>query len=112
MAFELWILGGLLIVGVAYITVDILYERRQIERYLRIGGARIVGFRWKPFLGWMGADRKSKHYEVTFLEHSGLLMQAIFTYTAGVGVTKTSDRILSPQKDAQQVAGGKRRQRH
>ena len=102
--YEVWIFCALLMAGIAYTVIDIRYERRQIDRFLRVGGARILKFRWKPFLGWMGADSKSKHYEVIFIEHSGRIIQAIFTYTAGIGVMKTSDRILrDPTQEAEQV---------
>ena len=78
------------------IRIDILAERREIERFLRIGGARVTKFRWKPFTGLFGIDRKSKHYEVTFTEHTGAEVVGIFTLTAGLGVMMTSKRIISP----------------
>ncbi len=51
----------------------------------------------------MGADTKSKHYEITFEEHSGRVIRAIFTYTARLGVMKTSDRILRDPTHAEQA---------
>lgn len=100
----LWILPVLLLGGIVYTVLDIRYERKQIARFLNVGGARILQFRWKPFLGWMGADSKSKHYEVTFEEHSGRIIRAIFTYTSGLGVMKTSDRILREPVQAEAPA--------
>src|SRR5262245_27455592 len=86
-----WILAAGAVLWALVTAIDIRYERRQIDIFLRRGGARILKFRWKPFLAWMGADSKSKHYEVVFQEHSGRVISAIFTYTARLGVMKTSD---------------------
>jgi hypothetical protein len=95
-------------VAVGLTMLDVLFERRQIERYLRVGGARILKFRWKPLLGWMGADNKSKHYEVTFEEHTGRVLKGIFTYTSVVGVMQTSlivlrDHHAEPTHDDQPI---------
>ena len=80
------------------IWLDIRYERREITRFLRLVGARVQRFRWKPFVGLFGIDNKSKHYEVDFEEGSGRVVRAIFTYTTGVGVMMTERREAPPSQ--------------
>ncbi len=50
--YKYWLISAGFVVVILIMIIDILYERRQIARYLRIGGARILKFRWRPFLGY------------------------------------------------------------
>jgi hypothetical protein len=89
------IVGAAAILALPFVTwLDIAYEKREIDRFLRLGGCRILRFRWKPFVGFLAMDKKSKHYEIDFEEQNGRRVRAIFTFTTRLGVMMTERREL------------------
>ena len=63
-------------------------ERRHITRYLRLGGARVISIRRVYSVRWQ------TYYNVSFEEHTGRLMNAVFSWQRKAGVVRGDERVL------------------
>jgi hypothetical protein len=85
---DYWTLALLLLLAGACVFIARREDRRQITRYLRLGGARVLAFRKKY------ADRLQTFYEVDYRELNGRVMRANFSWHRKMGVSRNAEQIL------------------